>query len=327
MKSVKKMSIFVVIAGLFIMGPVLARAEYPEREVILYCSSSAGGTTDLTLRYLSEPLSKTLGQPFMVVNKPGAGHVICATLVANSKPDGYSLGGVAGPAFTSVPNVRKVPYDIRRDFTYIATCAAYTWGLTVRADAPWKTLEEFLDYAKKNPGKIIYSTDGHAGTAHIMMEYLARKKGGIDWKHGPYSGGARNAPALLGGHVHVWAAMGTQVQFVKDGQMRMLACFNETRQKYAPDVPTLIELGYVNHSIDSPIVIVGPKGLPEPILKKLEAAYLKAMKDPAYDKFLEKLNMPPAILGAKETTQSMEEKLNLWGEMARVTGIKEKEEK
>jgi len=143
----------------------------------------------------------------------------------------------------------------------------------------------------------------------------------------PYSGGARNAPALLGGHVHVWAAMGTQVQFVKDGQMRMLASWNDTRQKYAPDVPTLIELGYVNRSLEEAIFFVGPKGLPEPILKKLEAAYLKAMKDPAYDKFLEKLNMPAVIRGAKETAQSVDEKQKFWGEMVRVSGIKDKEEK
>lgn len=106
----------------------------------------------------------------------------------------------------------------------------------------------------------------------------------------------------------------------------MLARFNDTRQKYAPDVPTLKELGYVNDPINGVIVSVGPKGLPEPILKKLEAAFLKAMKDLGYEKFLEKLNMPPAIMGAKETAQSMKEKLIFWGEMARMIGIKEKEE-
>ncbi len=177
----KRKSIFAVLSGcLFLLGPVGAQGEYPEREVIVYCSSSAGGTTDLTLRYLAEALSKALGQPFMVVNKPGAGQVICASLVANSKPDGYYLGGVGGSPFTTAPNVRKVPYDTNKDFTFIATGAAYTQGLTVRMDAPWKTLEKFLDDAKKNPGKIIYSTDGHGGGTHIIMEYLAWKKGGID---------------------------------------------------------------------------------------------------------------------------------------------------
>jgi len=311
---------------LFLLGPVGAQGEYPEREVILYCSSSAGGTTDLNARYLSEAISKILGQPIVVVNKPGAAHTICANFVANAKPDGYSIGCIAGSAFIQGPSLRKVPYDVVKDFAYIATCSEYTMGLTVRADAPWKTLEEFLDYAKKNPGKIIYGSDGHGVGPHILMEYVAYKKGGIGWKHVPYSGGARNAPALLGGHTHAWAAAGTQVQFIKDGNMRMLVCFNDTRQKYAPDVPTLKELGYIDVPTGIPIVFVGPKGLPDPIQKKLETAYLKAMRDPAYAQFLEKLNMPPSILGAKETAKDIEEKLKIWKELVRLAGIKEKEE-
>ncbi len=322
----KMVALMMLGLALLLFGPTLAGADYPEREVTMYCSSSAGGTTDLNVRYLSDVVGKILGQSFVVVNKPGAAHTICANLVRTSKPDGYVLGGIAGSAFSEVPYVRKVPYDVRKDFTHFATCAAYTQGLTVKADAPWKTFDEFFEYAKKNPGKIIYSSDGHGGGSHIVMEYLAYRKGGIDWKHVPYSGGARNAPALLGGHVHAWSAAGTQVQFIKDGKMRMLVCYNEERQKYAPDVPTLKELGYVDHSVDMYINFAGPKGLPEPIVNKLEAAFLKAMRDPAYAAFLEKLNMPPKILGAKETVQHIDKMSKIWGEMVRVTGIKEKEE-
>ena len=141
-----------------------------------------------------------------------------------------------------VPHMRKVPYDYRNDFTWIATYTEYTSGLVVKADAPWKTLEEFLDYAKKNPGKVIYGSDGHGVGTHILMEYLALKKGGINWKHVPIAGGPKLATALLGGHIHAWSAAGTHVQMVKDGTVRLLVSFNKTRMKSAPEVPTIVEL-------------------------------------------------------------------------------------
>lgn len=322
-----KLNRMMTMAGILVVlvVPVLAMGAWPEREVTVYNGSTAGGVTDLASRLLSDTVGKIIGQPVVVVNKPGAAHTVCANLVANAKPDGYTLGALSSSAFTQVPHMRKVPYDVKKDFSWIVTYTEYTSGLVVKADAPWKTLEEFLDYAKKNPGKIIYGSDGYGMGTHVLMEYIALKRGGIDWKHVPIAGGPKLATALLGGHIHAWSAAGTHVQMIKDKTVRLLVSFNNYRMKAAPDVPTLIELKIIDLSVGTALVIVGPKNLPEPILKKLEDAYVTAMKEPSYLAYMDKVEFPHVFLGSKETAQKIEMQYRGWGEMIRATGIKEEQ--
>jgi tripartite-type tricarboxylate transporter receptor subunit TctC len=312
---------------LLLLIPCLAFGVWPEREITVYNGSTAGGVTDLAARLLAETVSKELGQPVVVVNKPGAAHTICANLVANAKPDGYTLGTLSGSAFTQVPHYRKVPFDIWKDFTWVGTYTEYTSGLVVKNDAPWKNLNEFLDDAQKNPGKIIYGSDGHGMGTHVLMEYIALKRGGINWKHVPIPGGPKLATALMGGHIHAWSAAGTHVQMIKDKQVRLLVAFNNVRMKAAPDVPTLMELKITDISVGTSLVIIGPKALPDPILKKLEASFVKAMKEPSYLDFLDKVEFPHAFGGSKETLANMERQYKGWGDMIKATGIKPPEKK
>ena len=308
---------------LLLLIPCLAFGAWPEREITVYNGSSAGGVTDMATRILSDSVGKMFGQPVVVVNKPGASHTVCANLVANAKPDGYTLGTLSSGAFIQVPHQRKVPFDPLKDFTFIATYTEYTSGLVVKKDAPWRTLEEFLDYAKKNPGKVIYGSDGYGMGTHVLMEYLALKKGGIDWKHVPIAGGPKLATALLGGHIHAWSAAGSHVQMVKDGSVRLLVSFNQTRMKAAPDVASIYELGLMgNLSLGTPLVFIAPKNLPEPVSQKLEDALLMAMKEPSYLGYLDKVQFPPIFAGMKDTTQNMVIKSKGWGELIRITGIK-----
>jgi tripartite-type tricarboxylate transporter receptor subunit TctC len=152
------------------------------------------------------------------------------------------------------------------------------------------------------------------------------KRGGIDWKHVPIAGGPKLATALLGGHIHAWSAAGSHVQMVKDGSVRLLVSFNQMRMKAAPEVQTIYELGLMgNLSLGTPLVIMGPKNLPEPIFKKLEASFLKAMKEPAYLSYLEKVHFPPVFAGGKDTLHAMDVKAKGWGELIRITGIKDQE--
>jgi tripartite-type tricarboxylate transporter receptor subunit TctC len=311
--------------GLFLLVPALALGAYPDREITVYVGSSAGGTTDMGIRLLSDMVSKSFGQPIVVVNKPGASHTLCANFVANSKPDGYTLGAFSASAVIQVPHLRKVPYDPMKGFTYVATYTDYTSGLVVHKDAPWKTMKEFMDYSKNNPGEMIYGSDGHGVATHILMEYLALKWGGVNWKHVPIAGGPKLATALLGGHIKAWAGAGSHVQFVKDGTMRLLLSFNIVRMQAAPDVPTIFELYLKEYLLGTPLLIAGPKGLPEPILKKLEKAYLEATKDPSYQKFLDNIQYPRIIHGAQETTEDLEKQSKGWAEILKITGIKEQE--
>jgi tripartite-type tricarboxylate transporter receptor subunit TctC len=310
---------------LFLLTPILVQADYPEREITIYVGAAAGGTTDLGIRILAETVSKEFGKPVVVVNKPGGGQTVASTLVSRAQPDGYTLGAVSATAFVEVPHFRKVPYDVQKDFTWIATYAEYNCGLVVKADAPWKTLTEFLDYAKKNPGKVLCGNDGYGTGSQIMMALLAVKNG-IEWKQIPISGGAKLATSLLGGHIHAWFASGLQALYIRDGSMRLLVSFFGKRSKLAPDVPTLEELGYEKLPTGRPMVIVGPAGIPDPVQKKLEVAFLKAMNEPGYLKFLDNVDFPYTFLDGRTTAKNIETNYKIWGEFIRLTGIKEKQE-
>ena len=318
-----------VMGGIFwvFLIPVLALGAFPEKEITVYNATSAGGVGDLTCRLLSEKVSTAFGHPVVVVNKPGAAHSICANLVANAKPDRYTIGALGSSALTLIPHMRKVPYDVAKDFTSIATYAGYNMGLVVKADAPWKNLGDFLNYAKKNPGKIIYGSDGFGTANHLIMEYMAVKEGGIEWKHVPIAGGPKLATALLGGHIHAWPGGGSHIQFIRDGTMRLLVSMNQKRIKYAPDVPTIYELGITDLSLGVDAILIGPRDLPDGIREKLEKAYLEAMKDPEYGKLLDKLEMLPSFFNSKETAKNLELQYKAYGELVRATGIKAEEKK
>ncbi len=315
----KKMIFITVVFCLFLSSP--AQAEFPEREIIVYVGSTAGGTTDLAIRFISEYVSKDLGQPIVVVNKPGASHTVATNLVAHAKPDGYTLAATTSSPFDTVPLFRKVPYDPLKDFTWIATFGEFQHGFCVRSDAPWKNIEEFLDFAKKNPGKITYTADGYGMSNHLCMEYMAWKKGGINWKFVPIPGGPNQATALLGGHVNFWAAGGYQAQFVRDGSMRLLLAFNSRMPEF-PEVPTFQEVFKTNLQTSIFMILSGPKGIPDPIRKKLEGAFLKAMKMPANIEFFKKLGYPTTFYGSKETGPNIESQRKATAEMIKVTGVK-----
>jgi tripartite-type tricarboxylate transporter receptor subunit TctC len=320
----KRFFVVAMILVIPLLMPALAPAEFPEREITVYCSSAAGGITDMSIRILADDVSKRFGQPVVVVNKPGASSTICANFVANAKPDGYSIGVYGSNPFTMVPHVRKVTYHYKNDFTWIASYMEYPAGLVVKPDATWKDLAEFLDAAKKKPGSMVYGTDGYGTLTHIIMEYLALKKGGIEWKHMPIAGGPKLVTALLGGHINAYAALGSHVPFVQDKAMRMLACFNKTRSKSAPEVPTLQELGY-NLQVGMNAVISGPKGIPEKIQMKLEGAFLEAMKNPNLEKYLTSMDSPVAPAGAAATAKGIENDSTIIGKIVKETGMKEEQ--
>ena len=180
-------------------GIVLAQEKYPAKPINFLIGFPAGGTTDVCARPLVTAASKILGQPIVVVNKPGGASAVAVATLKNEKPDGYTIGILGSGAVLS-QHMRKVPYDTAKDYTPIMQYAIYLYGLVVRSDSPWNTFKEFIDYAKNNPGKIRYSTAGPGSPQHLVMERLALKEK-IKWTHIPFQGGGPAVTALLGGHV------------------------------------------------------------------------------------------------------------------------------
>src|ERR1700687_2845720 len=177
----------VITLGLLLVGGTgIARAQdYPTLPVILVVPWPAGGTTDIGMRALAAATEKYLNQKIVIENRPGAAGVLGPQQVAqNAAPDGYTLVQIPITVFR-YPFMRKTTLDPEKDFTYIIGISGYTFGVVVRNDAPWKTFQEFLAYAKANPGKINYGTPGAGTTLHITMEQIAKKQG-IKWTHVPF---------------------------------------------------------------------------------------------------------------------------------------------
>ena len=229
-----------------------------------------------------------------MVNKPGGGGVLMHELLAQAKPDGYTLGVVATGVLTRTPFLREVSYDPEKDFTYIMLFALWQYGLVVKADSPWQTLEEFLDYAKKNPGKVTYSTAGTGSAQYLAMEYLAQVEG-IKWTHIPYKGGINAVTALLGGHVTACAQAVEWKPYVEDGQLRLLAVLGAERIPSFPEVKTLKELGY-DYAVVSGPGIAAPAGLPPEVVDYVTTRFAKASKDPKFLELLNNLDMLPYML-------------------------------
>ena len=290
-RKIMKRSIvlLVVITLLWILAfPVMA-ADYPTQPVTMIVPWAPGGATDVTLRVLAETTNKYLGQPVIVVNKPGGGGTVGpAAMVATAKPDGYTISQIPITVFR-YPHMMKVTWDPLKDFTYIIHLSGYTVGVVVKKDAPWKTFKEFVAYAKTNPGKVTYATPGAGTTIHIAMEMFALKQG-IKWIPVPMKGGAGETTlAVLGGHVMATADSTGWAPHVNSGDLRLLVTCGDHRTKKWPTVPTMKELGY--GVVNSPFGLAGPKGMDPKVVKILHDAFKKGMKDPAFLEISEKFDM------------------------------------
>jgi len=263
--------------------------QFPSKAVTIYVPYAAGGSTDVVTRVLAEETTKFLGQPVVVENKPGGGGTVAAaTMAATAKSDGYTISMMPITVYR-YPHMMKVSYDPLKDFTYIIHVTGYTFGIVVKADAPWKTFNEFVAYAKANPGKVTYATPGAGTTLHITMEMFA-KKHGIKWTQVPMKGGAETTPAVLGGHVTATADSTGWAPQVDAGQLRLLVTWGNTRTKRWPTVPTLKELGYGIVS-NSPFGLAGPKNMDPTVVKILHDALKKGMESPAFQNILARFDM------------------------------------
>ena len=272
-------------AGLLLCAAAQAQ-NFPAKPITLICPWPAGGGTDLHLRKLGEIAAKHLGQPVVVENRPGgSGMNGPATMTKTARPDGYTISQLAISAFR-VPHMQKVDWDPLNDFTYIIGVSGYTFGVVVKADSPFKTFRELIEYAKANPGKLSYGTPGTGTSLHLAMEEIAAKAG-VKLLHVPFKGNADSTQALMGGHIMAQADSTGWGRHVDAGAFRLLATLGDKRTRW--NAPTVKELGFDTVS-NSPYGLVGPKGMPAPVVKVLHDAFKAAMEDPEHHKVLQQLD-------------------------------------
>ena len=269
-------------------GALRAQGAFPNRPITMIVPWPAGGSTDRHLRTLAEIAGKHLGQNVVVENKPGAGGTLGpSTMALTAKPDGYTIAQYP-MGMLRIPHMQKVPWHPLNDFTHIIGVSGYTFGFTVKADSPYKTFNDYIEAARKNPGKVDYGSTGIGTSPHLLMEELAANAK-VQLTHVPFKGNADLQQALLGGHVQAQSDATGWDKFVDSGQMRLLVTFGEQRTKRWPDVPTAKDLGYGVVS-SSPYGLVGPKGMEPAVVKTLHDAFKKAMDDPKHMEVLAQLN-------------------------------------
>ena len=220
------------------------------------------------------------------------------------------------------PNLQDLPYDPLKDITPICEYSQFQLGLAVKSSSPWKTFKDFIEYIQKNPGVVVIGGSGHRGSPHHLALIALQKKLNIKFNYVPFvTGSAAAVAGLLGGHISAVAEGTTWLPHVKSGDLRLLASFMETRIPALPDVPTLLDLGY-GISAFGICGICGPPGLPKPIVKKLENAFEKAMKDPEFLKTLKRLNMPVVWRNSEDFKNHIAKKYEEAGAFIRELGLK-----
>ena len=289
---------------LALFAPALqAQDAYPTKPVSMIAPFPPGGIADLVGRPLAAAMEKSLKQPVLVVNRPGAGGAVGTTSVAKAAPDGYtilmSLSSISIFPVSDPMNGRPLPYQLA-DFAPVALVTADPTILVVATDGPYKTIQDFIASAKAYPNRMNYSSSGTYGTLHVAMEMFAAAAG-IRLFHVPYQGGGPAVTALLGGQVHALASgPGAVVGQIKGGKMRALAGWGDKRLPSMPELPTFKELGYkdVEFYIWSGVFV--PAATPASVQARLREAVRAAVTDPQFVGAMTKADTPIQYLDAPQ---------------------------
>lgn len=283
-----------LVLGAFVLAPVLALAQvWPAKALSLIVPFPPGGTTDALARAVGQELSRSLGQPVLVENRPGAGGTLGAALAAKSKDDGYTLlmGSVHDTIATSV--YRKLSYDFQKDFVPITTVALVPNVVVVNPNVPAKNVKELLALARAAPRTLAYGSAG-SGTAHHLIGAQFESMGGVELLHVPYKGSGPMSIDLLGGQIAMSFDTITPVlPHIKAGKLRALAVTTGNRSPALPDVPTLDESGLKGFNVGTWFGLLAPAGTPKEIVTRLNTELVKIINSPDFRKKMEDLGAEP----------------------------------
>lgn len=278
-----------------------ARAQgFPAKPITFVLPFPAGGSFDPVMRSLADAAAKDLGQPVVLTHKPGAGGVPgTAALATMSEADGHTVALMHNSVLRQ-PLLQKTAWDPLKDFTYLCGLSGLATGITVAADAPWKTLAELLADAKARPGQLSWGTVGAISINRITAERMARAAG-VQFNMIPFKGGGEAFTALIGRHLDVYGDPGFGPQVI-GGKVRLLASFTEQRLKRFSNVPTVRESGH-DFVIESRVGLVAPKGLDAAIAARLESAFVKAVADAEHQRQLDQFDFLSQPMSAEAYRQ------------------------
>jgi tripartite-type tricarboxylate transporter receptor subunit TctC len=316
MDTRKKWTMMIAGTLVFLMigiSDAVAASAYPTRPIELVIPYGPGGGTDVTVKLYKDKVEKLLGQPTVMVYKPGAGGVIAGTHVKESKPDGYTFMVISNPSLILSMLTRKADFTLD-DFAPVCTITLFPIMFCVKADSPYKTLDDFVQAAKTK--KMKYSSTGAYSPGQMYVEAIGRQAG-FQAIHVPAGGGAKAMTAVLGGHVDLSVCSATGVE----SQLRVLAVVLKNRLEAYPDVPTLKELGYPI-ALESYYSLFAPKGTPKEILNKIYGAYRRTLEEDREEinRRAKGIHQVPRVLGPEELEKLSQESYVFYKDMVSKMG-------
>jgi len=307
-------------AGLATLAGGLARAaDFPTRPITFISPFPAGATADAQIRSLALATGKILGQSMVVDIAAGAAGTLGPSRLLNVRPDGYTLSQGNNNLYRQ-PFISKTTYDPAVDFTYIIGISGFNFGLAVRADSGWRTLQDFLAYAKANPGKVSFGTIGIGSQPYNAMAMLAEKNG-IQWTDVLYRGTAESVNALRGGHVTAISEGTGWAPFVRSGDFRLLAVTGVARSPLLPDVPTLREAGLKDFQFQQWLALLAPAGTPREIVMRLNGALRQALQSAELREKFQAQAMESYISSPEEAGQFIASEVGRFSRLIKSRGI------
>jgi tripartite-type tricarboxylate transporter receptor subunit TctC len=300
-----------------------AGAQYPDRPLRCVVPQAPGSATDTLARILAPEMARVLGQTVVVENRPGGALTVGIDAVAKAAPDGYTIGlGPIGAMAITRHMVAKLPYDIERDLQPVALIARGHLLLAVTPSLPVRSVSELVAYAKKAPGKLVNASSSNGSPGHVAGE-LFKYMTGTDIVHVPYKGGAMAINDLIAGHVQViWESLNSIAPHARGDKIRPLAVSGPRRSPAFPDLPTIAEAGVPGYEASTWSGVIAPKGLPRPVLDRLNAAVNAAIRSGPFRERFAQIGDEPAGGTPEDFAETIRQDSARWSEVVRRSGAK-----
>ncbi len=310
--------------GLFLTAALAsAQTTYPAQQIRIVCPFPAGGGTDLTSRLLAEQLHKSMGQPVIVDNRTGASGMIGTGHVAKANPDGYTVLVASGEMAVNPHMYKPMAYDIEKDLQPITLLVKVPNVMAVHPSIPARNVQELIAFAKQNPGKMTFSSSG-VGNPQQLNGELFNKMAGVKILHVPYKGAAPQLAGLAGGDVAMtYVSIGAAKPFIDGKRIRPIAVTSKTRVSALPDVPAVAEYPpLTDYELVNFFGFLGPAGMPDPVLRKLNQHAVQALKNPDMATKLRNVGFEPAPTSPEEFREFIRAELKKFGQVIVEAGVK-----
>jgi tripartite-type tricarboxylate transporter receptor subunit TctC len=297
--------------------------SYPSKPIQLIVPFPPGGPTDIVGRMVAQKISEGVGQPVVVENRAGAGGTVGSIAASKAAPDGYTLLYGSTSTLAIAPSLyRNLPYDPRKSFAPISLVSRGPILVAVNAQVPARTLKEFIELAKKQPGKLAYSAAGSGTPPHLAGE-LFKTVAGVDLLHVPYKGGAPAINDLVGGQVQViFEGQVALAPHLQSGKVRALAITGDKRSAALPDVPTAAEAGLPQYEANFWSGLIAPAGTPGEVIQQLNAVLVKALSSAEVRETLTRQGLEPAGNSPKEFADYIAREMEKWARVVKTSGAK-----